>query len=179
MKHPIAHVLLAFVFACAADDDDDATATIGTTGSTHASASTSPGDDGTATMTGAEATTDTTATTSGGADGSSGDATDGSSGGDDSSGGAGATAQGSDSGGTDLCAPLPTDDACVACAKQQCCDVYAACYGDPDCACAVDCILETGDYATCLGTQCNMPDPTPAMDIGLCYGTTCADACGL
>jgi hypothetical protein len=76
------------------------------------------------------------------------------------------------------CDAAPEDDACTACAKANCCEAYAACYGDADCVCAVDCIVETGDYATCLGPMCNGPDPAPAMDIGICYGTTCAADCG-
>lgn len=80
--------------------------------------------------------------------------------------------------GGEACAPVDGDDACTACAKAMCCDAYAACYGDADCVCAVECILETNDYETCLGPMCNMPDPTPAMNIGICYGTTCAADCG-
>jgi hypothetical protein len=89
-----------------------------------------------------------------------------------------ATTDDADSGGGELCAPAEGDDACITCAKAMCCDAYAACYGDPDCVCAVDCILETGDYEVCLGELCNMPDPTPAMNIGICYGSTCAADCG-
>ncbi|MBC8071108.1 MAG: hypothetical protein IAG13_22475, partial [Deltaproteobacteria bacterium] len=90
----------------------------------------------------------------------------------------GTTAAESSTGGGDLCGDAPGDDACTVCAKAMCCEAYAACYGDPDCVCAVDCIIETGDYPTCLGRMCNMPDPTPAMNIGICYGTTCAVECG-
>jgi hypothetical protein len=82
-----------------------------------------------------------------------------------------------DAGGAS-CEAAPGDDVCITCAKANCCEAYAACYGDADCVCAVDCILETGDYATCLGPMCNEPDPAPAMDIGICYGTTCAADCG-
>src|SRR6185503_1473047 len=81
-------------------------------------------------------------------------------------------------GAADLCLPADDDEPCIACAKAMCCDAYATCYGDPDCVCAVDCILATNDYPTCLGEMCNNPDPTPAMDIGICYGTTCAAECG-
>jgi hypothetical protein len=90
----------------------------------------------------------------------------------------GTTAVSSESGGSALCEAVDGDDACIACAKAMCCDAYAACYGDPDCVCAVECILETMDYETCLGPMCNMPDAAPAMEIGICYGTTCAGDCG-
>lgn len=174
--HRILRPCLALVCltACPADDDEDDTG--GETSPTSSPTTTSP----TTTTPGessGEPTTDPTvdptvdptdATESTGTDPT--DATD--TGSDTTPADTGSTGE-----PTDLCDP-PDADPCIACAQANCCDAYTACYSDPDCVCAVDCILATGDYATCLGPMCNSPDPTPAMDIGLCYGMTCAAECG-
>lgn len=163
---------LVCLAACPADDDDDdATAgetTAPTTDPTMTTSSpttttTSPGESSTD-----DPTVDPSDTTS-----DDSDPTDVSTTGDTT-----AADDASTSGApADLCDP-PDADPCIACAQANCCEAYSACYGDPDCVCAVDCILETMDYATCLGPKCNSPEPTPAMDIGICYGTTCAAECG-
>lgn len=140
---------LALLVACPADDED--------------------GDDTGADTDAASSTASTTAPTTDATEdsGTTEEPTD-----DETSAASGTTGSG------DLCAAAPEDDVCTTCAKAMCCDAYAACYGDPDCVCAVECILETGDYETCLGPQCNMPDAAPAMDIGICYAATCAADCG-
>lgn len=169
--HRALPIALALLVACPADDEDaddssadtdsastTASTTDGTTASTSASTT-----DGTTASTTTEDPTDATEDS-----GTTDDPTD-----------AETSADSGTTGSGDLCAAAPEDEPCATCAKSMCCDAYAACYGDPDCVCAVECILESGDYQTCLGPKCNMPDAGPAMDIGICYGTTCAADCGL
>ena len=83
---------------------------------------------------------------------------------------------GTTGGPADLCAPDPEDTACYACTKEMCCEDYAACAVDPDCLCAVDCTLAGGDPFGCV-EQCNNPRVPPAMNLGVCMGTTCAVDC--
>ena len=82
----------------------------------------------------------------------------------------------SDSTGADACAPAAEDTACYTCAKEMCCAEYAECAADPDCLCAVDCTLMGGDPFGCLG-MCNDAPQEPAMNLGICMGTTCAADC--
>src|SRR5688500_4836287 len=168
MHRPLLLVALVLpTLACPAEEDDDGGDTSGTPTTT---ASTTQSTTTTATTTTATTTGTTTDASSEG-----GSTEEGAS---ESSEASGTVGDESSTAGADLCAPDGADDACTTCAKTMCCEAYASCYGDPDCVCAVDCIIATGDYATCLGEMCNMPDPAPAMDIGICCGMTCAADCG-
>lgn len=88
----------------------------------------------------------------------------------------GDTPSSSDSTGADACAPAAEDTACYTCAKEMCCAEYAECAADPDCLCAVDCTLMGNDPFGCL-RMCNDAPQGPAMNLGICMGTTCAADC--
>ena len=59
----------------------------------------------------------------------------------------------SSTGPADACAPVVEDDACLACRKAQCCEVWTACLADEVCVCIETCIEGGGDAACLLYTS--------------------------
>lgn len=54
-----------------------------------------------------------------------------------------------------ICDQNSSDGNCLACAKQHCCDYYAACVNDPGCQNVLSCVASGGDPASC-GIQSNI-----------------------
>lgn len=75
----------------------------------------------------------------------------------------------------DICMDQAGDDACVTCARANCCPQVQACEGT-ECACLFDCFLEP----TCPATQCliecpiDNPEASAVID---CATNECADEC--
>ena len=93
---------------------------------------------------------------------------DTSSGGVDTTGEPGST--GGTTGGDDVCAPDPMDDACVMCTKSDCCDELKSCMMEEACACFVECAQTNPNPIVCLG-QC------PGVDLMHPF-IACAQGCG-
>jgi hypothetical protein len=76
---------------------------------------------------------------------------------------------GGTTGGEDVCAPAPGDDACVMCTKMDCCDELKDCLADEPCACFTEC-AQVNNPITCFG-MC------PGVDIMHPF-LQCAQGCG-
>jgi hypothetical protein len=80
--------------------------------------------------------------------------------------------------GGETCITGAADDACVSCAKANCCDDYTACFADQNCACLVSCI----DSGTSVDA-CSAPDacgaPTAiSVSTAACLNASCAACTG-
>lgn len=76
------------------------------------------------------------------------------------------------------CEASETDNACVVCAKDFCCDLYQACAGDAVCLCWVGC-----KYAGNADAVCAQPDNCGPLDgvsasAAACLDAHCPSACG-
>ncbi|MBK6517962.1 MAG: hypothetical protein IPM79_23455 [Polyangiaceae bacterium] len=76
------------------------------------------------------------------------------------------------------CVDDVNDTACVACAKDSCCDAYAACEGDAGCVQCITCTQTAADPTTCLGTDCDLSDVVVADMIACANGSCNADCFG-
>jgi hypothetical protein len=105
-----------------------------------------------------------------GGDGTGGDGGDGT-GGDGSGGDDGGTA----TGGPPNCEPTPGDIPCIACAKDNCCELLLPCIAEPACACILECIASgVVDPFEC-GQQCGPSEVF--MQVETCLFEACADSC--
>lgn len=69
------------------------------------------------------------------------------------------------------CHPEPYDSFCVACAKDACCDQFAACIADFGCGCALGCLQYPGPY------PCGCPPHPLAEQLKGCLDTSCDPVC--
>ena len=76
------------------------------------------------------------------------------------------------------CEPLPDDDACTVCTKDNCCDEAMACAADMGCQCVFDCVAMGGDPQTCIGQCMVNPATNPALIAAAqCIMGNCGDSC--
>jgi len=73
-----------------------------------------------------------------------------------------------------ICDPGPNDDACVSCAKENCCDQLEACPLDAACLCLLQCVL-MGDTPEVCEMQCGQ---SPASQAVVDCGDANCPACG-
>lgn len=79
-------------------------------------------------------------------------------------------------GAPDECQPDADDVACVACAKEQCCDEVQDCADDATCSCWIGCMIQNqGAIDLCI-SQCGAPNQ---VLLGLldCSGDLCEVEC--
>lgn len=69
------------------------------------------------------------------------------------------------------CLPAPFDVPCIDCAKDACCDAFAACAADFDCSCTLGCIQYAGPFG------CMCPPSGLAGLLYECMTPTCNEAC--
>jgi hypothetical protein len=77
---------------------------------------------------------------------------------------------GGTTGGEDLCAPDPMDDACTMCTKMDCCEELKECYMDAPCMCFMECAQTDRNPIACIG-MC------PGFDINSPI-VACSQGCG-
>ena len=69
------------------------------------------------------------------------------------------------------CHAEPYDSFCVACAKDACCDQFAACIADFGCGCALGCLQYPGPY------PCGCPPHPLAEQLKGCLDVSCDPVC--
>ncbi|MBX7082213.1 MAG: hypothetical protein K1X88_23595 [Nannocystaceae bacterium] len=113
---------------------------------------------------------------SGEASGSGGHGSSGTSTGSSTAGASSSSSSADASTGAGACELDGSEDACLACRKNLCCDEWAACAANEVCTCIDDCIEAGGDAAACTSTHCAGPDPD-YDHLHQCTQSHCVDLC--
>ena len=121
--------------------------TAGSATASGSSSTTSSTDATTDDTTGETSTGSTTATTDDSTSATTGTLTTASTGTSDSGSTSGTTGE------PGVCDPVPGEDPCETCAKENCCDELMACQGVEDCECMSECYVNEKDISSC-GQQC-------------------------
>jgi hypothetical protein len=78
-----------------------------------------------------------------------------------------------------LCPPMPNDDPCATCNKENCCDEILACADSEKCSCFTDCLQMGGEPPMCT-QMCEINNPNMVPELGAlraCNMENCMDAC--
>jgi len=79
-------------------------------------------------------------------------------------------------GNADLCIPDPDGNACIECAKVNCCDEIQTCASDTTCNCVILCAQQGGDFVGCA-TSCGAFTNGPGIALYNCATTACPVDC--